>query len=77
MASTKFTKNISASSGHLGRHSDTYRVRQKEGLRECGGSGDDMGVVMYSFRLNISPEMSQGVLGCDSILLQNHMRVIL
>ena len=29
-----------------------------------------MGVVIYSFNLNISPQMSYGVLECDSVMLQ-------
>ena len=55
----------------------TYRVQQKEGLRERGGSGDTMGGRMYSFHLNISPEMSCGVFEGDSVLLQNDMLTIL
>ena len=31
-----------------------------------------MGVVIYSFNLNISPKMSYGVLGCDIVMLQNY-----
>ena len=30
-----------------------------------------MGVITYSFNLNISPKMSDGVLECDIVILQN------
>ena len=36
-----------------------------------------MGVIIYSFNVNISPKMSSGVLECDTITLQNHMLMIL
>ena len=36
-----------------------------------------MGVIIYSFNLNISPEMSYGVFECDSVMLQNYMLTIL
>ena len=39
-----------------------YRVWQKEGLLECGWQGSNMGVTIYSFNLNISPKVSDGVL---------------
>ena len=29
-----------------------------------------MGVIIYSFNLNISPKMSHGVLECDIVMLQ-------
>ena len=32
-----------------------------------------MGVIIYSFNLNISPKMSHGVLECDIVMLQNYM----
>ena len=32
-----------------------------------------MGVIFYSFNLNISPKMSHGVLQCDIVMLQNYM----
>ena len=32
-----------------------------------------MGLVIYSFNLNISPKMSYGVLECDIVRLQNYM----
>ena len=32
-----------------------------------------MGVIIYSFNLNISPKMSYGVLVCDTVMLQNYM----
>ena len=35
-----------------------------------------MGVIMYSFNLNMSPKMSYGVLECDSVVLQNDMLMI-
>ena len=36
-----------------------------------------MGVIMYSFNLNISPKMSCGVLKCGIVMLQNYMLMIL
>ena len=36
-----------------------------------------MGVVVYSFNLNVSPKMSHGVLECDVVLLQNYVLIIL
>ena len=54
-----------------------YRVQQKEGLPECGWQGNNMGVLIYSFNLNISPKMSYGVLECDIVMLQNYVRMIL
>ena len=35
-----------------------------------------MGAVSYSFNSNISPKMSCGVLGCDVVMLQNYMLMI-
>ena len=35
-----------------------------------------MGVIIYSFNLNISPKMSYGVPECDTIMLQNYMLMI-
>ena len=36
-----------------------------------------MGVIIYSFKLNISPKMSYGVFECDIIMLQNYILMIL
>ena len=36
-----------------------------------------MGVIIYSFNLNILPKMSYGVLECDIIMLQSYMLLIL
>ena len=36
-----------------------------------------MGVIIYSFNLNILPKMSDGVLECDIVMLQNYMLFIL
>ena len=36
-----------------------------------------MGVISYSFNVNISPEMSHGVLECDIIKVQNYMLMVL
>ena len=36
-----------------------------------------MGVIIYSFNLNISPKVSNDVLECDIIRLQNYMLMIL
>ena len=46
-----------------------YGVWQKERLLECGWLGNNMGIIIYSFTLNISPKMSHGVLECD---IQRH-----
>ena len=35
-----------------------------------------MGVIIYSFNLNISPKTSYGVLECDIVMLQNYMLMI-
>ena len=35
-----------------------------------------MGIIIYSFNLNISPKMSYGVLECDIVMLQNYMLMI-
>ena len=36
-----------------------------------------MGVIIYSFNLNISPKMSYDVPECDIVLLQNYMLMLL
>ena len=36
-----------------------------------------MGVIIYSFKLNIPPKMSYGVLECDTVMLENYMFMIL
>ena len=36
-----------------------------------------MAVTIYSFNLNILPEMSYGVLECDIVMLQIYMLMIL
>ena len=36
-----------------------------------------MGVIIYRFNLNISPNMSYGVLECDIVMLQNYVLIIL
>ena len=36
-----------------------------------------MGVIIYSLNLNISPEMSYGVLECNIVMLQNNVLMIL
>ena len=36
-----------------------------------------MGVIIYSFNLNIAPKMSYGVLECDIVMLQNYILMIL
>ena len=41
------------------------------------GLGNNTGVIIYSFNLNISPKMSCGVLECDVVTLQNYMLMIL
>ena len=53
-----------------------YRVRQQY-LPESGWQGNNTGVIIYSFNLNISPKMSYGVLECDIVMLQNYMLMIL
>ena len=46
------------------------------GLLECGWQGNNMGVIIQSFNVNVSPKMSYGVLECD-IMLQNYRLMIL
>ena len=46
-----------------------YRVQQKQGLLECGWYGNNMGVIVYYFNLNVSPKMSYCVLECDTVML--------
>ena len=36
-----------------------------------------MGVIIYSFNLNTSPKLSNGVLECDIVMLQNCILTIL
>ena len=36
-----------------------------------------MGVIIYSFNLNISPKMSYGMFERDIVILENHMLMIL
>ena len=36
-----------------------------------------MGVILYSFNLNILPKLSYGVVKCDIVMLQNYMLIIL
>ena len=36
-----------------------------------------MGVISYSFNLNVSPEMSYGVFECEIVMLQKYMLMIL
>ena len=36
-----------------------------------------MGLIIYSFLLNISPKISYGMLECNVIVLQNYMLMIL
>ena len=54
-----------------------YKVWQEYRLLECGRQGNNMGVITYSFNLNISPEMSYGVLERDIVILQYYMLMIL
>ena len=35
-----------------------------------------MDIIIYSFNLNISPKISDGVLECDIVMLQNYMLMI-
>ena len=39
--------------------------------------GNNMGVIIHSFNLNISTKMSYGVLESDIVMLQNYMLMIL
>ena len=41
------------------------------------GGVNNVGVIIYSFYLNISPKMSYVVLVCDTVMLLNSMLVIL
>ena len=36
-----------------------------------------MGVIIYSFNLNISLNISYGVLECDTVMLENYVLMIL
>ena len=36
-----------------------------------------MGVIIYGFNLNISPKMSNSVLECDIVMLENYKLMIL
>ena len=36
-----------------------------------------MGIIIYSFNLNLSPKISYGVLECDIVILQNYILKIL
>ena len=36
-----------------------------------------MGVIIYSFNLNIVPKMAYGALECEVVMLQNYMLLIL
>ena len=36
-----------------------------------------MGILMYSFHLDILPKMPYGVLACDIVMLQNDLLMIL
>ena len=38
---------------------------------------DNLGVIIYSFNLNISLKISYGVIECDIVRLQNYMVMIL
>ena len=53
-----------------------HSVWEKQRRREWGWWGNNMGVVIV-YNLNISPKMSHGVLGCDTVMLQNYMLMIL
>ena len=44
--------------------------------QECGWWGNNMGVIIYTFNLDISPKMSYGGLECNIIMLQNYMLMI-
>ena len=70
------TRNQVSSNNYGAANQQEYRVRQKQGLLECGWLGNNMGVIMYNFNLNISPKMSYGVLKCG-IIVQNYMLMIL
>ena len=50
--------------------SKIYKVWQKSHLLECGWWGNNMGGIIYSFNLNISPKMSYGVLEYDIVMLR-------
>ena len=38
---------------------------------------NNMGIIIYSFNLNMSPKMSYGVLECDIVMSQNYMLMTL
>ena len=72
-----FQRNLVETPGDRTGKQRTRGVRQKSGLRECGWEGNDMGLLIYSLGLKISPEVSHGVLECAIVMLQNYMLMIL
>ena len=71
------TRNQVSSNNYGAANQQEDRVRQKQGLLECGWLGNNMGVIMYNFNLNISPKMSYDVLEFHIVMLQNCMLMIL
>lgn len=59
------------------KQNHSFRVRQKQRLRERGWEGGDTGVIIHSSNFNASPTMSYGVLECDIVMAQNCMLMIL
>ena len=51
--------------------------RKIQGLAEVWLVGNNMGAIIYSFNLNISPKVPYGVLECDAVVLQNYMLMLL
>ena len=51
--------------------------RRKACLLEGGREGNNLGVIIYSFNVNISPMTSCGVLECDIVILENYTLLIL
>ena len=50
--------------------------RSSARLSVPGRQGKNMGVIIYSFNLNISPKVLYGVLECDIVMFQNYMLMI-
>ena len=57
----------------------TFKIKNTGSGRSNGSLSmvNNMGVIIYSFNLNISPKMSYGELECDIAMLQNYMLTIL
>ena len=70
--------NTQFRTGLNGNREDSRSVLPAEVTPACVWmEGNNIGAVIYSFNLNISPKMLYGVLECDSVVLQNYMLMVL